>query len=291
MHQAATIQDLIHNHYDSLSEQLQRAAKYVVEHSDEVATRSLRQLAGISKLSPPTYSRLARAVGCDHYEELRDLCRNEMKRRKISFADKARALQHPADADTSQGVFVARQAAAAIDNIDTLLNTIDTNRLELLAERLANARQVFLVGAMSSRGFVDYMAYMASMALSNWHLLGTGATQVGTGLAEANCKDVLLVITKSPYARSSVEAAKLASNNKLYVAAITDGVDSPVALFADMTFLVTVESPQFFSSHVATLVLIEALMGMIVARSGSPTGQRITAVERANRELGAYWPE
>lgn len=287
----SSVQERIHKHYESLSGQLQCAAKYLIENPDEVASRSLRHVASVSKLSPPTYSRLARAVGCENYEELRELCRREMKRRKFSFADKARALQFPEEANTGQGVFIARQAAAAIDNIDNLLNTIDTNRLELLAEKLANARSVYLVGAMSSHGFVDYMAYMASMAMNNWHVLGSVTTQIGVGLAEAGGDDILLVITKSPYARSSVQAAKIACKKKLYVAAITDDVDSPVTQFADATFLVAVESPQFFSSHVATLVLIEALMGMVVSRSDSTTGQRITAVERANFELGEYWSE
>ncbi len=114
MLQPESIQDCIYRHYDDLSGQLQRAARFVLDHPDEVATRSLRHLASISQLSRSAFSRLARATGFDNYEDMRELCRGDIKKRKISFADKARTLQSPEQADSSKGTFIARQAAASI---------------------------------------------------------------------------------------------------------------------------------------------------------------------------------
>ena len=289
MPQAQSIHDCIYSHYDSLSGQLQRAARFVLEHSDEVATRSLRHLASTSNLSPSAFSRLARAIGFASYEDLRELCRSDIKKRKISFADKARTLQNPDQVDSSQGAFIARQATASIENIDKLLNSVDIKQLESIAERLANARNVFLVGAMSSSGFINYLAYMGNMAFSNWRMLSENINPAGNDLAEANQKDTLLVITKFPYTRSSIEATKLAQRKKVNIVAITDDADSPVIPFANDAILVSAESPQFFSSHVATLVLIESLMGMTVARGGSAASERIAKVEQTNRDLNCYW--
>jgi len=289
MLQTESIQDCIYRQYDDLSGQLQRAARFVLDHPDEVATRSLRHLASISQLSPSAFSRLARATGFDTYEDMRELCRGDIKKRKISFADKARTLQNPDQADTSRGAFIARQAAASIDNISQLLNTADIKQLELVAKKLANARSVFLVGAMSSSGFINYLSYMGNMAFTNWRSLGETVSPAGNSLADANKNDVLLVITKFPYTRSSVEATKLAQQKNMTVIVITDANDSPVIPFANHTFVIPTESPQFFSSHVATLVLIESLMGMTIAQGGKAASERIAAVEQANQALDCYW--
>jgi DNA-binding MurR/RpiR family transcriptional regulator len=62
------MQQLISSKYSSLSPQLQRAARFVVENPEEVATRSLRQIAASIDMSPPTFSRLAGALGYKNYE-------------------------------------------------------------------------------------------------------------------------------------------------------------------------------------------------------------------------------
>ncbi|MCP4188608.1 MAG: MurR/RpiR family transcriptional regulator [Gammaproteobacteria bacterium] len=284
MPHSQSIQDCIYNHYDSLSGQLQRVAKFVLEHPDEVATRSLRHLASTSNLSPSAFSRLARAIGFGSYEDLRELCRGDIKKRKISFADKAKTLQNP-----DQGTFITRQAAASIENIDKLLNSVDIIQLESIAEKLASARKVFLVGAKSSMGFVNYLAYMGNMAFPNWRILSEGVNPAGNDLSDANRRDMLLVITKYPYTCSSIETTKFAYSKKVGIVAITDDADSPVIPFANETIMVSAESPQFFSSHVATLVLIESLMGMTVARGGSAASDRIAAVEQTNHDLNCYW--
>ncbi len=76
----------------SLSPQLRKAARYVVEHPGEVATRSQRHVARTAKLSAPTFTRLEHAIGYDSYDELRDLCRAEVMQPRTSLAEKAQTL-------------------------------------------------------------------------------------------------------------------------------------------------------------------------------------------------------
>ena len=59
--------------YAGLSPQLRRAADFVAANGQEVATRSLRQVSVAAGVTPPTLSRLARALGFDSYEALREL--------------------------------------------------------------------------------------------------------------------------------------------------------------------------------------------------------------------------
>jgi len=52
---------------------------------------------------------------------------------------------------------------------------------------------------------------------------------------------------------------------------------------------VATESPNFFPSYAATVVMLETLIGMVIRRSGKPAQRRIAAVENTNRQNGEYW--
>lgn len=286
-----SIQDRIGSHFDTLSPRLKLAARFVAEHPHKVAMRSLRQIASASDLPPPTFTRLARAVGCENYEELRELCRHESTRRSHTFADRARLLLRRGSADVHGGPagLLRHQASAAIANIETLLGTVDARKLDRAADILATADRVLLVGLLSSTPFIDYAAYMASMAFLNWQVLGRSGVSMPAALFDTSRRDAVLVLTKSPYARRSIEAARIAKEAGARVIAITDGVASPVLPLARLSFIVSTESPNFFPSHAATLVLFEALIGMVVRRSGKSAQVRIAAIEDVNRSHGEYW--
>ena len=286
-----SIEDRIGAHFGALSPQLKLAARFVAEHPHNVAMRSLRHIASTSKLSPPTFTRLARAVGCKNYEEMREICRRETTRQSRTFADKARLLQQRGADDTRRepGGLVGRQAAAAIANIEALLASIDPAKLERAADILATSERVLLVGLLSSTAFVDYAAYMANMAFPNWQAAGRSGVSMPAALFDTTRRDAVLVLTKSPYARRSIEAARIAKRTGARVIAITDGVHSPVVPLAHVSFIVATDSPNFFPSHAATLVLFEALISMVVRKSGKRAQMRIAAVENANRSHSEYW--
>jgi DNA-binding MurR/RpiR family transcriptional regulator len=290
-----SLQDRIAAHFDGLSPQLKVAARYVAEHPQEVAMRSLRQIANSLALSPPTFTRLARSVGCETYEELREICRSEITRRTRTFAEKAESLQHHGRRDGGEpgprepGALLREQISSAMTNLEATLASVDQRRLAEAADVLAAAERVLLIGSLSSAAFIDYMAYMAGMAFPNWESAAKSGASVPANLVDVSKQDAVLVITKSPYARRSVEGVGLAHRAGAQIIAITDGVQSPVMRFADHGFIVATDSRNFFPSHVATVVLLETLIGMVIRRSGKSAQRRIAAVEGANRENGEYW--
>ncbi len=272
----------------TLSPQLRKAAQYVAQHPDEVATRSLRYLASEIDVTPPTFSRMATALGFDDYESLRESCRVHLKAQRRRFSERADALQR-SDLNQDKGKFIVRQGAAAIGNVEQLLKSINPDDLEHAANKLIKARRVVLIGAMSSKPFVDYLAYMASMAFDNWQVLGSGLRSAAAELVDVDDQDVAIVVSKAPYARSTIETAQTLRDKRCWTIGITDEVLSPLHASCSISFVVQTETPQFFSSHVATLVLIESLIGATVAKSGDHVSQRIAAIEAATHQNGEYY--
>lgn len=277
--------------FESLSPQLQRAAAYVRECPEEVATRSLRQVASAASVAPPTLSRLARALGYDSYEDLREVCRQDLKRRGFSLAAKARSLQddgsRPASAPPLP--YLLRQTQAGMKNLDNLASETDIEGLKDIADRLAGAREVLLAGFMSSAFLLQYLHYMAEMAFDNWHLLSRQGGTVAGILARLSAEDAVIVLSLEPFSQRAVDIARFANEAGAFVLVVTDSPASPLLAHATAHLLVETESPQFFPSSVAPLALIESIMGMLVRRGGAAVGTRIARAEAANHSLGEYW--
>jgi DNA-binding MurR/RpiR family transcriptional regulator len=273
---------------DTLSPKLQRAGRFALEHPEEIATRSLRNVAKQVGVSAPTFSRLADVLGCESYDDLREMCRSHLRKQEHQFAAKARALQDTTGLENAGSAFIVQQAKASIANINSLLTQIDLAQVEHAAERLGQARKVVLVGTMSSRPFIDYLAYVASMGFDNWHVLGSGPGSDTGLLYDVGRLDAALVLSNAPYASASVQAARRLHGSGAHVIGLTDTLGSPLCQFCNSVFFVSTESPQFFTSHTATLVLLESLIGLVVGRGGKRVRERIARIEAANFAEGEY---
>lgn len=288
MTETANIQDRVNAAYAGLSDKLKVAARFVADNPAELATRSLRSVAGASGVSPATFSRLARALGYRDYEELREEGRRTVERRMAPFSQRASAL-HRRAAGRPGRAFLADQSAACVANIEALGATIDPARLEAAVAALDGAGRVLLVGSRGSAGLVDYFGYMAHWFLPNWSVAGRNGTELGAALSRMGPGDAVFGLCKEPYARRTVAALRAGRARGATTLAITDSRTSPALQFSDHAFVVRTESPQFFSSYAATLVLMETIAAMLAARAGPAVAEAIHEAELELQELGENW--
>lgn len=288
MSRTATIQDRINDVYAELSGKLQIAAKYAAENPVDLATRSLRSVASTSGVSPATFSRLARALGYRDYEQMREDSREVVERKMSPLSERAHGLRVAASGQGSAAM-LQNQAAACVANIEDLHNTIDPARLDAAVECLHAARTVLLVGAMGSAGITDYFGYMAQWFKANWKIVGRNGTELSPSLSRLEPGDVVFALSKTPYARRTIAALKVAREAGATTLVITDSRTSPALQFSDHGFVTSTESPQFFSSYAATMVLMEAIISMLLARAGPEAEEMIRAAELQIESLGENW--
>ena len=289
--QPISLQDLPYEQFRVLSPQLRRAARYVIEHPGEIATRSQRHVATVSNLPPPTFTRLSRAIGLKNYDQLRELCRYDILQNKTELADRAKALIEETKEGSKTQSFIARQFAAAIANLQSFVEQTPSDHLEEAARLLKDAKHVVLIGEMSARGLMDYTSYIANISLSGWKVLGRSGEGLASELAILSSEDACIVGSIKPYSNRSIETTKHVTDSGIPVIAITDNILSPLAALARINFFVGTESPQFFPSHVSMLVVLETLVDMVIRKGGTEAQKHIAAVERQNHILNEYWQE
>lgn len=275
--------------YGDLSIALKQAADFLAQHPIDIATRPLRTVSKESGVSPAAFSRLSRALDYSDFEELREEMRRNLGRRVNNFSERAERLQQAHSADGSD--FLEAHLAACQRNLRIFGETIDRKVLEAATDRLSTARKVLLMGALGSTGVVEYLSYMANFCADNWHMAGRMGASIGGGLTGLGESDALIIVTKPPFSDRAIRAAELAQAQGVFVVLITDTHTCPALKHADARFIVSTESPHFYSSYVVTLFLVEVLIGMIVGQAGDDARKRVAEVERANRILAEVWDQ
>lgn len=269
--------------YQSLSNRLREAGDFITENPLDVATRSLRSVAQDANLPPATFSRLARELGYDTYEQVREDMRSKIGRRVDSFADRADRLLHDHEAGSFD--FFAAHERACQANIAALPESVDSTQLTQVVEHLHNARRVAVMAALGSRGIAEYMLYIARFLSGAWTMLDGDGASMASGLTDLSKNDVLFIVTKPPFARKGLAAAELARKKGIFVVVLTDSHTCPALRHADAALMVKSDSPHFYSSYVATVCLIESIIGMLAARSGPDAQRRIAEIEMQSRSL------
>jgi DNA-binding MurR/RpiR family transcriptional regulator len=253
--------------FDDMPAQLQAGARYVLDRPRDVALLSMREQARQAGVQPATMTRLAKRLGMEGYDEIRELYAAAVRDGGLGFAGKAgvhvvsqklkgdRALA--ADMLKSIGKQIERLAAPA--NLD---------RLVAAARAVASARRIYCLGLRSSHSVAWHLHYVLTLVGDrSIHIDGIGATGADA-LARATNRDILLVASVMPYTRLSVELAEYAVRRGIAVVAITDSEVAPLAQIAQDVIIVPTESPSFFHAMSPAFAVAEVLGAVIAGRGG-----------------------
>ncbi|PZR45243.1 MAG: SIS domain-containing protein, partial [Stutzerimonas stutzeri] len=89
--QTSPLADQIVQAFDTMSEQLQAAAQYVLNQPHEVALLSMREQARQAGVQPATMTRLAKHLGLAGYEDIRQRHADAMRGDVTGFAGRVGA--------------------------------------------------------------------------------------------------------------------------------------------------------------------------------------------------------
>lgn len=275
---------LIRERFAGMSAQLQSAAKYLLDHSEEVAVSSMRTVATQAGVQPPTLVRLAQSLGFAGWQELRKLCIAQFRSRPAPYAARAKSLVRRGERDLIGEIFRAQRI-----NLDS---TEARNReaLPRAARLLERARTVHVAGFRACYPVAFALLYVYRLFRPTVTLLDAEAGTLEMQLRAVARGDATVVISFAPYSREARRVAEAARAAGSHVIALTDSALAPIALTADVTLLFSATSPSFFPSTVSGMAVAESLLEILVSRGGNDAVRSIEAAERELFSSGAYEP-
>lgn len=269
--------------FESMSAQLQTAARYVLDRPRDVALLSMREQARQAGVQPATMTRLAKHLGLDGYEDIRERYAAAIRSGDIGFASKAGA-QVASQKLKGDKALAAEMLVSIGKQIDRLGSGDGLDRLVGAATQLASARRIYCLGLRSSHSVAWHLHYMLSL-ISERSINLDGIAATGTdALASAGKSDVLLVAGVQPYPKLTVELADHAAQRGIPIVAITDSELSPLAQIAQRSVIVSTDSPSFFHTISPAFVVSEILGAIIAGRGGDDT---VAALRHTEDHLAA----
>lgn len=275
------LRDRIIAQYDAMSPQLQQAARYVLEHPEEVALVSMRELARHAAVQPATMTRLAKFLGLQGYDELRAQHAAALRRGNDGFAAKVR-LRVDEGNETVESDIASHMLQGLSAQIAKLCEPASLRRLEATANRLRSARKVYVLGLRSCHAVAWHFHYvMTLLGDRSVHLDGPGGTG-GDALIRATPEDVMLVISIKPYASDTLKLAQLAKDKGVGILSITDSEVSPLVGFSEQIIFCATESDSFFHTLTPALAVSEVLCTLLAEFNRPKT---LEALQQADEHL------
>ena len=280
-----TVRSTIKSRFPAMSRQLQIGARFLLERPEDVATASMRAVAGRAGVTPVTLVRLARALGFGDWQELRR-----------PFVERLRPAPAPYSARAED--LVKRKSPAALAHESFAAHAANLAATEAMnapreiaeaATLLARARRVHVAGFRSCHALAAGFVYVYRLFRPDVFLVG-GALGLELDLRALGEGDAVIVLGFAPYSRECalvIEAAGRAGARRV---AVTDSDVSPLALGADRVLRFAHAGPSFFPSIAAASALLESLLAVLLARGGRAALERLRAAERELETLGAYLP-
>jgi DNA-binding MurR/RpiR family transcriptional regulator len=263
--------------FASLSPKLQAAARYVVDHPNEVVIQSMRHLAQIAGAQPATLVRLARQLGFAGWPDLKSAFTEDLGLHTERYGPRARSLA----ARGQDAALVAEMFLVQRRNLD--LTEAQCGRALRQAARMLKASAVVHVAGFRASFPIAYsLVYGYRLFRDSVHLVDGQSGGLEMQLRPIARRDCMVVISFAPYSREAVVAVQAAKTAGARVIALTDSSASPLALEADVAVLFSATSPSFFPSVAAAVAVAEALLELLVADAGAPV---VRAIDRAERQL------
>jgi DNA-binding MurR/RpiR family transcriptional regulator len=278
---------LLVDSYPKLTPQLQRAARFMVEHPEEVGLNSMRRLAKDAGVKPATITRLTKILGFPEYDALREPFRQRLKTRSPDFASKLQDVQKLGE--SNEGSLFADLRAQEIFNIEHSLSDENYTIMDAAAQTMHDSRRVYVLGLRGAHAPAFLFHYSYQLFQDNSQLLDTSAGIFADQLRGIGPQDSLLVVSFPPYTQLTIDAVEYAAEAGAKIVAVTDSIVSPAASAAVHTIVTKNQSPSFYHSFTGALAVIQALITMLVTKAG---GDAVKIVEEAEKQLSrisAYW--
>jgi len=255
----AELETRITEDYASLSRRLQQTARFLLDHPQEVAFATVAKLAKQAEITPSTLIRFANSFGFKGFSEMQQLFRTRLVDELPNYAERIRAVRTATGETPDSTQLLWEFAEANRDALEALPSRIDPHDLERALDILERAEVVHVLGTRRSFVVANYVAYTLHHIDKRAFLINGLGGMHGEQVKALGERDALMVVSFSPYAQETRDAASEAKERGIPLVVITDSNLSPLARLADVSLVVHEAEVKSFRGLTASLCLAQTL--------------------------------
>lgn len=247
------IENLIKEHYLSLSKGCKRVASYILDHYSHAALLSSTELAEAAGVSDTTVVRFSKALGFNGYAEFKRCLRSNMYETNL-YDDLQRMNVDRSDQ------FSANYMRSIAEDLQEFTNSIDYGLINTIVHRLLNSQQIYIGGLGSDAVVAKYLfTYIRKMGFNPILLVEEGHT-LREYLMNITSQDTLIMCSYPKMFQDEREMARMAKRGGATLVTITDSETSALLLESDYNLSARQKEKTFFNSYVLPMALCDLLL-------------------------------
>jgi DNA-binding MurR/RpiR family transcriptional regulator len=237
-----------------LPKKLRQVAIYLWQHPTIVALGTVTSVAQQAGVQPSTLVRFAQTFGYSGFSDLQDVFKAYLS------AGWRETKDQDANSEGEVAGLVDGFIKSSTASLSRVRDRLDLEKLETIAESLAGAEIIYILGSKRAFSVANYL----SLALSKLGIRNIAVDNVGSAAFEhlrcACDQDVVLAISFTPYNSITPELAASAAQRGVPLVSLTDSAFSPLVPLSKAYVEVVEEDFSGFKSLAATLAVAMALV-------------------------------
>jgi DNA-binding MurR/RpiR family transcriptional regulator len=268
-------QDIINEKFHSFSKGLQIIARQLLDDPDTFAFKSAAQVGETIGVSETTVIRFCHALGYSGYSLFQKDIQEELLKGKSSLGKFQAEKQAVGQEDSFYKQVMLNDAL----NIRRTAKQIDEEKLEEAVIKLTEATNILVAGVRSSHAVAHWLTFSLDLIRGNIRLYKPDMDDIILRLSEMNDKGVIVVFSFHRYALETLNLAKEAKKQGVFVIGITDSAIAPIREDADLILPVQLSVQSTLDTAPAVFSLVNALIAGVSVKNAEYVEKRVQAFE------------
>ncbi len=276
--------------YDSMSAGQQKVAEFVLERGAEAAYLPAIRIAGQVGVSHSTVVRMAQALGFDGFPDFQAALQEQFLKQigpAYDLLEEQGVVEETINPEIhdSSSVF-HRVMLSDLTHTRHLMRLVSVADFERTVELLTHARRVYLLGIRASAPLALHLGTGLRYIRPDCFILQPGLGDLADQLAPICEDDLLVTMSYSRYARTTLHCMDYARSVGAPVVTLTDSVLSPAAKRADIAFVAP--SQMWYGLSAALYSLLNALITAVAMLRHSRAETQLEHVDHILQQLQLF---
>ena len=260
---------------NSFSKGQKAIAASILKHYEKAAYMTAAALGDAVGVSESTVVRFAFELDFDGYPELQRALREAVKI-KLTTVQRVELT----NSIIGEGDLLSTVLSADSEKIRRTLSEIDSTVFERAVDRIIAAKHIYIIGVRSSAFLAGFLNYNFRMIFDNVRFIQTtSGSEMFEQIINIEKGDVMIAISFPRYSKRIINAVEFAGQRGAGVIALTDGVGSPIAPYADELLPAHSDMVSFVDSLVAPLSIINAIIVAVVRKKQEEFSEKLRELE------------
>jgi DNA-binding MurR/RpiR family transcriptional regulator len=248
--------------FDALPRQQQNVARYVEEQRANIMLQRVNEVAEGAGVHASAVVRFAQRFDFSGYSEMQAVFRSEHTAQVTparSYQQRIRRVIEDGPEQMQPAQMALRFIDASRAGLDDLASEFDAKSFEDAVDLLVKADTIYVVAVRRAFSIASYIAYALQHTHKRVLLVNGLGGMYREQMRSIGKNDVLIAISFPPYGKETLYCARIASQHKARVLAITESGMGPLARHASVLLKVREGSAFAFRALTSTICLCQAL--------------------------------